>query len=71
LNLRPQREQTSWSQTLTTGPPPRWLVQNPSCLCLSLHSQLCVDLPNQNEKSYMIKRVCFREYEGVAYFSWY
>jgi len=26
LNLRPQREQTSWSQTLTTGPPPRWFV---------------------------------------------
>jgi len=24
LNLRPQREQTSWSQALTTGPPPRW-----------------------------------------------
>jgi hypothetical protein len=47
------------------------IVQNPSCLCLSLHSQLCVDLPNQNEKSYMIKRVCFCEYEGVAYFSWY
>jgi hypothetical protein len=23
LNLRPQGEQTSWSQTLTTGPPPR------------------------------------------------
>jgi hypothetical protein len=23
-NLKPQREQTSWSQTLTTGPPPRW-----------------------------------------------
>jgi hypothetical protein len=24
LNLRPQREQTSWSQALTTRPPPRW-----------------------------------------------
>ena len=24
-NLRSQREQTSWSQVLTTGPPPRWL----------------------------------------------
>ena len=24
-NLRPHREQTSWSQALTTGPPPRWL----------------------------------------------
>ena len=24
-NLRPQRKQTSWSQTFTTGPPPRWL----------------------------------------------
>jgi len=26
---------------------------------VSLHSQSCVDLPNQNEKPYMIKRVCF------------
>jgi len=26
LNLRPQREQISWSQALTTGPPPRWLI---------------------------------------------
>jgi hypothetical protein len=25
-NLRPQREQTSWSQALTTGSPPRWLI---------------------------------------------
>jgi hypothetical protein len=25
-NLRPQREQTSWSQALTTGPPPRWFI---------------------------------------------
>ena len=25
LNLKPQREQTSWSQTLITGPPPKWL----------------------------------------------
>jgi len=23
-NLRPQKEQTSWSQSLTTRPPPRW-----------------------------------------------
>ena len=23
-NLKPQRKQTSWSQTLTTGPPSRW-----------------------------------------------
>ena len=29
-NLRPQREQTSWSQALTTGPPPRWF----SCIFL-------------------------------------
>jgi hypothetical protein len=25
-NLRLQREQTSWSQVPTTGPPPRWLL---------------------------------------------
>jgi hypothetical protein len=25
-NLRPQREQTSWSQALTTEPPPRWFA---------------------------------------------
>jgi hypothetical protein len=25
LNLRLQREQTSWFQALTTGSPPRWL----------------------------------------------
>jgi hypothetical protein len=27
-NLRPQREQTSWSQVLITGPPPRWLFES-------------------------------------------
>jgi hypothetical protein len=26
-NLRPQSEQTSWSQALTTGPPSRWLTR--------------------------------------------
>jgi len=25
-NLRPQRKQISWSQALTTEPPPRWLI---------------------------------------------
>jgi hypothetical protein len=36
-NLRPQREQTSWSQALTTGPPPRWLRDlHPWCATLWL-----------------------------------
>jgi hypothetical protein len=32
-NLRSQREQTSWSQTFTTGPPPRWLNHIKLCIC--------------------------------------
>jgi len=40
-NLKPQREQTSWSQVFTTGPPPRWLI---------FHYIISCDYGNVNKK---------------------
>jgi hypothetical protein len=42
LNLRPQREETSWSQTLTTGPPPRWFLFSVFLLKSSLSSTIYI-----------------------------
>ena len=49
LNLRPQRKQTSWSQALTTGPPPRWfslffVLRDGGGVCIIGMVVVCVSL---------------------------